>query len=277
MFCPRFLIVHMLGALMVVRARQQELPSKRIVEPMLALHTPQTVFSLRHAPSWLLLAFSAGSVNAIAFLACSRFVTHVTGTVSNIGMERWTLALDYCVVLGCFVIGAMSSSALIDGRYHQNKRPLYAVPLTLVSATLALIAVLGMAGVFGAFGGSVEGPRDFAFLSLLAFAMGLQNAAVATSTGLLVRTTHMTGPATDLGVHLATALYARGAARHTALRHAALRAGKIGAFTAGAAAGAVLAATFAYGALLVPATVVVVATALSFVNIPSISSQELVR
>ena len=37
-------------------------------------------------------------------------------------------------------------------------------------------------------------------LSLLAFAMGLQNAAVASTTGLAVRTTHLTGPATDLGI-----------------------------------------------------------------------------
>jgi uncharacterized membrane protein YoaK (UPF0700 family) len=121
--------------------------------------------------------------------------------------------------------------------------------------------------VFGIFGGSVEGPRDFAFLSILAFAMGLQNAAVATSTGQLVRTTHMTGPATDLGVHLTTALYVEGEARKTALRQAFLRAGKIFAFAAGGAVGAALAHTSGYGAFFVPAVVVFLATTLSFVNV----------
>lgn len=236
---------------------------------MRALHAPQAVFSLRHLPSWLLLAFSAGAVNVIAFLACSRFVTHVTGTVSSIGMDASTvtLALDYAVVLGCFIVGAMSATALLEGRHYQKKRPLFAVPLVLVSATLAVIGTAGQLGVFGTFGGSVEGPRDFAFLSILAFAMGLQNAAVATSTGQLVRTTHMTGPATDLGVHLTTALYVDGDARRTALRHASLRAGKIAAFAIGGATGAALAHATGYGAFFVPAFVVLVATALSFLNV----------
>lgn len=236
---------------------------------MRALHAPQAVFSMRHLPSWLLLAFSAGAVNVIAFLACSRFVTHVTGTVSRIGLDAFqvTLALDYAVVLGCFVIGAMSSTALLDGRHIQKKRPLYALPLVLVSLILGLLGGAGLLGLFGTFGGSVEGPRDFAFLSILAFAMGMQNAAVATSTGALVRTTHMTGPATDLGVHLSTALYAQGDARRTALRHAGLRAGKITAFAAGGAAGAALAHVSGYGAFFVPAVVVLVATGLSFVDV----------
>lgn len=243
---------------------------------MRALHAPEAVFSLRHLPSWLLLSFSAGAVNVIAFLACSRFVTHVTGTVSSIGMDASsiTLALDYAVVLGCFVIGAMSATALLEGRHYQKKRPLVALPLVLVSAILGALGVAGLFGVFGTFGGSVEGPRDFAFLSILAFAMGLQNAAVATSTGALVRTTHMTGPATDLGVHLTTALYVEGDARRRALRQAGLRAGKIGAFAFGGAAGAALAHTSGYGAFFVPAIVVLLATALSFVNVTVESPKE---
>lgn len=237
---------------------------------MRALHAPEAVFSLRHLPSWLLLAFSAGAVNVIAYIACSRFVTHVTGTVSSIGMDASTvsLALDYTAVLCCFIIGAMSASALLDGRHYQKKRPLFALPLLLVSAILVSIGVAGMFGAFGAFGGSVEGPRDFAFLSILAFAMGLQNAAVATSTGALVRTTHMTGPATDLGVHLTTALYTEGEARSTALRHAGLRFGKITAFASGGVAGAALAHSSGYASFFVPAGVVALATALSFVGIP---------
>jgi uncharacterized membrane protein YoaK (UPF0700 family) len=244
---------------------------------MLALHSPEKVFSLRHAPSWLVLAFSAGAVNALAFLACSRFVTHVTGTVSRIGLDARsvTLALDYAVVLGCFIVGAMTSAALIDGRHHQGKRPLYALPLVAVSVLLAAIAVAGTAGVFGHFGGSVEGTRDFAFLSILAFAMGLQNAAVATSTGNIVRTTHMTGPATDLGMHLTTALYCEGDQRRAALRHAGLRAGKIAAFMTGAAVGGLLGATMDYAAFLLPAATVLGAAGLSFANVPSTQPQEL--
>src|SRR5688500_1538676 len=119
--------------------------------PMRALHAPEAVFSLRHLPSWLLLAFSAGAVNVIAYLACSRFVTHVTGTVSSIGMDASTvtLALDYAVVLGCFIAGAMSATALLEGRHYQQKRPLFALPLVLVSTILVALGIAGSLGVFG--------------------------------------------------------------------------------------------------------------------------------
>jgi uncharacterized membrane protein YoaK (UPF0700 family) len=243
---------------------------------MRALHGPDSVFSLRHLPSWLILAFSAGAVNVIAFLACSRFVTHVTGTVSSIGMGigAWRLAVDYAVVLGCFVVGAMTSSALIDGQHLQDKKPYYALPLLAAALALAAVAVAGSLGLFGDFGGAVEGARDFAFLSILAFAMGLQNAAVATSTGLVVRTTHMTGPATDLGIHLTTALYAAGDVRRMALRHAMLRSGKIASFALGGAVGAALARTFGFGALLLPVLGILAATALSFVSAPLVTGQQ---
>jgi carbonic anhydrase/acetyltransferase-like protein (isoleucine patch superfamily)/uncharacterized membrane protein YoaK (UPF0700 family) len=233
---------------------------------MPSLHTPQTIFSLRHAPSWLLLAFSAGAVNAIAFLACSRFITHVTGTVTLMGMDVRSipLALDYTLVLGAFILGAMTSAMWIDVRFHRRKDPFYQLPLLAVSGILAALALAGVKGMFGTFGGSIEGTRDFVFLTILAFAMGLQNAAVATSTGLIVRTTHLTGTATDLGVYLATALYAEGDVRRVARLHAALRGGKILAFAAGASAGVMLATRIQYASLFVPATIVLAVTFASF-------------
>ena len=234
-----------------------------------ALHTPETILSPRHVPSWLLLALSAGCVNAIAFLACSRFVTHVTGTVTLMGMDAPSilLAVDYLAVLACFVTGALTSALWIDVRYYQKKAPYYPLPLLVVAAILFALATCGLSGLFGTFGGTVETPHDFVFLSILAFAMGLQNAAAASSTGLVVRTTHMTGTATDLGVYLATALYSRGDAvvRRAATRHAALRAGKIFAFATGAGIGGLLAKKFAYGALFLPSAIIFVVMLASFV------------
>lgn len=213
-----------------------------------------------------MLAAAAGCVNAVAVLACQRFVTHVTGTVTRIGMAVAELAIlaDFALVLAAFVAGSMTSSALINGRVHQGKRPLHMLPLIIVAAITAACGVLGCAGAFGVFGGSSDQPADFAFLSLLGFASGLQNAAVATSTGLLVRTTHLTGPATDLGIHLVELACLRGEARERAKRHALLRAGKIIAFACGAAAGVVLANRVSYAALLVPAIVVAAAAVRSF-------------
>lgn len=232
-----------------------------------ALHKPDEIFSLRHLPSWLMLTFAAGCVNATAAVACQRYVTHVTGTVTRIGMEiaHASILLDFVIVLACFLAGAGVSAVLINGRAHRGRRPLYAAPLLIVAAATAGVALAGHASLLGAFGGEVDQPGDFVLLSALSFASGLQNAAVATSTGLLVRTTHLTGPATDLGIHLVELLYLEGAARRTARRHALLRAGKIAAFAIGAVVGVTLAHVAGFLTFLVPAALVLVATLLSFV------------
>jgi len=102
-------------------------------------------------------------------------------------------------------------------------------------------------------------------LSILTFVMGLQNAAVASTTGLAVRTTHLTGPMTDLGIHLATSLLATGAERKAALRGAALRGGKVIAFMVGAGLALPLSSTIGTLTLAVAGSFVLVAAALSFV------------
>ena len=77
----------------------------------ITLHTPATIYSPRHLPSWFLLAGAAGAVNGVVFLMCEQFVTHVTGTVTRMGLE-WPhvgVAAEYAVVLISFVAGAAAS------------------------------------------------------------------------------------------------------------------------------------------------------------------------
>jgi uncharacterized membrane protein YoaK (UPF0700 family) len=233
---------------------------------MLTLYKPDSIFSARHAPSWIMFAFSAGAVNASALFACQTYVTHVTGTVTRIGMEIAHLQplLDFALVLGCFIAGAMLSGLLINGRAHRDKRPLYGAPLWLSFSVVLFTAVGGHFGLLGRFGGAVDHPVDFVLLSILSFAMGLQNAAVATSTGLLVRTTHLTGPATDLGIHLVELMFVKDEALALAKRHAALRAGKIVAFALGGGAAAALAHRAGFLVFLLPAGVMLAAITLSF-------------
>lgn len=215
-----------------------------------------------------MLTFAAGCVNATAALVCSRYVTHVTGSVTQIGME-WAdppIVIDLIIVLVSFILGAMVSGMLINGRARRGLRPMYSAPLIAVAVIDSMVAVAGAAGRFGAFDGAVDQIGDFVFLSLLSFAMGLQNGAVATSTGLLVRTTHLTGPATDLGIHLAELFFVDAKARKTAKQHALLRVGKITAFAAGAFAAMLLAPRLEYLVLLMPAAMTLLATWLSFLR-----------
>lgn len=209
-------------------------------------------------------------VNATAFLATQRFVTHVTGTATRLGMAlaSFWLAVDFAVVLVFFILGAMTASVLIDVRAHRGRTPWYSAPLFLTASLIAGVGVAGRAGFFGPFGGAVDQPADFVLLSVLSFAMGLQNGAVATSTGLVVRTTHLTGPATDLGLGLAELLFVDAQARRPLVkRNVFLRASKILSFVAGAALAVPLANAFGYLAFIAPALVVATANVLSFVEI----------
>src|SRR5262245_36666715 len=101
------------------------------------LHHPEEIFSFRHIPSWLMLSFSSGCVNATAFMACQRLVTHITGTVTQLGVQiaRLDILVDFAVVIVCFIAGAMMAAVMINGRAHRGKPPLYTLPLIVVALT----------------------------------------------------------------------------------------------------------------------------------------------
>ena len=96
----------------------------------------------------MLLSMSAGSVNAGAYLACQRFVSHVTGTVTLIGVDfgSWSAISEYLLVLLCFVIGAATAVFLL-ALAPPSQYP--ARPLRLVAFLIALVGVLGFLGAFG--------------------------------------------------------------------------------------------------------------------------------
>jgi uncharacterized membrane protein YoaK (UPF0700 family) len=233
----------------------------------ITLHTPDTIYSPRHTPSWFALASAAGAVNGFAFLTCEQFVSHVTGTATRIGLE-WHylgLAAEYAIVFICFLAGAGASVIWIQGRAYRGRHPQWASPLILVAVILFGTAISGKLGLIGPVDQKLAAdPPPVVLLSLLAFAMGLQNAAVASTTGLAIRTTHLTGPTTDLGIHLGTAFFANGQERRAAIKGAVLRGGKILAYIVGGVLSLPLTERFGYLSLLVPAALVIFAAALSF-------------
>jgi uncharacterized membrane protein YoaK (UPF0700 family) len=135
--------------------------------------------------------------------------------------------------------------------------------LVIVMLVLFGTALAGGLGAFGPFGRTVETPGDFVLLSVLGFAMGLQNASVATTTGMIVRTTHMTGPVTDFAIALATSLFGgENVVVEAARKSVRIRAWKIGAFLGGAFLGALAARSLEYAAFLLPAATTFGATVL---------------
>ena len=173
--------------------------------------------------------------------------------------------VEALLVLGAFVLGAMLSVPALAGRVAKGLPPRPAWPMFGAAFIVLAASVLGLLGVFGPATGGRE-TTTVEFVMVLALAMGLLNASVASSTALAVRTTHMTGPSTDFGVALATAFYQQGDARRQSLSVAALRGSTLVAFVVGAAAMFPVVAAFGYAAFLAPAVVLMLATLRSFTS-----------
>ncbi|MDA7418368.1 YoaK family protein [Xenophilus arseniciresistens] len=154
----------------------------------------------------LLLAFNAGALNAGGFLVLHMYTSHMTGFTSQLAdalvLGNATLLLNAMGAILAFVGGAAVSAMQINwGRQHRLRHP-YALPLLLEAA---LMLPFGLMGAI-----TLGWHTPFAVpltVLLLSFMMGLQNALASKLTGGRVRTTHMTGNLTDLGIELGKMLY----------------------------------------------------------------------
>ena len=223
----------------------------------------ETIFAPRHVMGWLLFTMSAGFVNASAVMACKNFVTHVTGNVTNLGMDAadTTLAVDYVLLVVSFIAGAMAA-VLIAETFRARPKVAFALPILVSFTMLVGIGVAGKAGWLGVFGVDRElGQRAFVMLGILAAAMGMINAAVAVATKNMIRITHLTGPATDIAGNLVRAALGAGAGTRGEARWAALRLAKLASFAVGAGLAARFAARLHFDLFSVSAGILIVALA----------------
>ena len=159
---------------------------------------------------WGALAFQAGFANAGGFLACARFVSHMTGFGTLIGVSLsqfdYEEAIELISAPLSFLLGAMTSAMAVDRRVARGQRPNYLQVMAGLVLLFTVVAAGGIHGLFGPFGESRE-VRDFTLMSLLCFACGMQNACFASLTRGQIRTTHLTGLLTDMGVTFVKLLF----------------------------------------------------------------------
>lgn len=158
---------------------------------------------------WSLLAFQAGFINAFGFLACGRYVSHVTGVGTQVGLmvgqsTPW-LALELMGFPVAFVLGSFFSGTLTISRIERGLNPHTLWVIALIPVLLLALAIGGNSGMFGVFGEMLLLPHDFALLYSLSAVCGMQNGCFATMTKGQIRTTHLTGISTDIGTDLARA------------------------------------------------------------------------
>lgn len=219
------------------------------------------------------LAWVGGFVDAIGFIELAVYTSNMTGNTATLGQRlaegAWQNAAYIYFLLFAFLAGAMLSGLLIETARRARLRGVYTAALG-VEAFL-LVAVV----TYSATGGSNLFLRGF----LPCLAMGLQNATVTRISGSVVRTTHVTGIITDLGLETvqflfflrdrysarrriltaptevaATALRAIHLTRnHPTFQRLLLLGGIWTTFLLGAALGAVVWSRFGIGSLLAPA------------------------
>ena len=151
------------------------------------------------------LAFVAGAINAGGFLAVHQYTSHMTGIVSSMAdslvLGAPQVALSGLGGLLSFLLGAMCCAMLINYARRRGLFSAYALPL-LLEAVLLLC--------FGVAGGTLQDLHAIfvpATVMLLCFIMGLQNALISKMSRSEIRTTHITGTLTDIGIELGRLLY----------------------------------------------------------------------
>ncbi len=196
-------------------------------------------------PDWIwagawALAVVAGMINVVGFLGFEhQAITHLTGSTSMLGAAiaagDGAMIVHFGALIGAFVFGCALSGIIVQDSSLQLGRR-YGVALALVSALLFVaVALLSRQLVFGMYAA--------------ACAAGLQNAMVSAYSGAVVRTTHLSGMYTDLGISLGHAL--RGLPVDK--RRLRLSITVISGFLVGGIGGGLAFGVLSYSALMLPA------------------------
>jgi uncharacterized membrane protein YoaK (UPF0700 family) len=195
-----------------------------------------------------LLGLTAGFVNAAGFLAFSVLTTNVTGHAAlfaeRLAMQDWKTARVVALWMFLFLAGAFISSLIVSW-VGKNQRYSYVIPILIETFILFCVAVAGYK-----YDHSLVDKELFA--GALLFAMGLQNSLVSMVSGSVVRTTHLTGTFTDLGIELAQVIQKNRDDRAVLKTRIKLRLVIILFFMAGALGGAYLFRFSGFHAFFIP-------------------------
>lgn len=160
-----------------------------------------------------LLSFVAGSVNVVGFLSVHTLTTNVTGHfaffVGDIYNFRFEDSLIGFLYIFIFFIGAFVSNILVESAKKINERHIFVMPVAIEITILLAIGLFGHRFY-------LSYPHIIAF-SLL-FAMGLQNSLVTKISNAVVRTTHLTGLFTDIGIEISQLFFYKSPEQRKKLR-----------------------------------------------------------
>ena len=200
---------------------------------------------LQHLPRWIqfamfILACNAGMVNVLGMLmVLHQSISHMTGNVSLLAIHLWqhdfSQVFFLVSVLISFVLGAFYSGYILgNAQFSLSQR--YGIPLVCVAIFIVLCWLF-----------TPYFPR-YALL-WATVAMGMQNAMVSHYQGAIIRTTHLSGVLTDLGLALGYFLRGLQVEKRRVILHLAILLG----FLFGGLIATISFHYFNYHAFLIPA------------------------
>jgi uncharacterized membrane protein YoaK (UPF0700 family) len=146
-----------------------------------------------------LLSSVAGALNAVGFLIAGSFTANMTGNISafadHIANGAIPVAFSFLGLVVAFIWGAGMAALAIQAGERRQLRSVYALAIAAEAIILLLVgAALTM---------SSATEHETFLVIVLSFVMGLQNAVTTMISRARVRTTHVSGMATDIGIELA--------------------------------------------------------------------------
>jgi uncharacterized membrane protein YoaK (UPF0700 family) len=159
------------------------------------------------------LAWVAGYTNLQTILICGTVTSHVSGTATNLGRSviegvwvaqspdqariAWTLAIHAFLLIWFFFVGTCLSAVCVELGRRREWESIYVLPMAIEAGALGVFALL-----VELYNAELKTSQTLLFSStcLAAAAMGLQNATITRISSGVVRTTHVTGVLTDLGL-----------------------------------------------------------------------------
>lgn len=217
-------------------------------------------------PRWVelggfLLAINAGFINAIGLLGFEHnAVSHLTGTSTFFSLAIATHnlhnALHLLLIMLSFIVGA-AYSGLVIGHSSLKLGRRYSTALI----TESLLLLIGMLLLDQ---GSVTG-HYFA-----SAACGLQNALTTTYSGAIIRSTHVTGLFTDLGLALGLRLRGQKSKPRQIMLYLILITG----FISGGIVGAIGFMLYQFTALLLPSLMTAVMAMLYWIYVQRQRAQQ---
>jgi uncharacterized membrane protein YoaK (UPF0700 family) len=145
-----------------------------------------------------LTAFTAGTINIASLLIFLSFTSNVTGHYAILAAEISKANWSQVAVVGgwifLFFFGGFVSNFMVINFNKKSKYFAHAMPLVLEIACLLFV------GIYGQFYYRKTLEETEYLVALMLFATGLQNGLTASISNFSVKTTHLTGTTTDLGI-----------------------------------------------------------------------------